>query len=111
MPLRSRESTDRARLNPADISDSCATSIAECSCRPCSLLSIGKSLHNYDRPETDQSSSGEHRVPIIGFSATFSRPDQLALSAVFEKIVFHREVTAMLDEGWSVPRCLKLKRG
>ena len=49
---------------------------------------------------------GDHnhgsKVPIIGFSATFSRPDQLALSAVFEKIVFHREVTHMLDEGWYV---------
>lgn len=49
---------------------------------------------------------GDHnhgsRVPIIGFSATFSRPDQLALSAVFQKIVFHREVTHMLDEGWYV---------
>jgi len=111
MPLRSRESTDRARLNPADISDSCATSIAECSSRQCSLLSIGKSLHNDGSPNTDQSSYGDHRVPIIGFSATFSRPDQLALSAVFEKIVFHREVTAMLDEGWSVPWSLKRNRG
>ncbi|WWD16731.1 hypothetical protein CI109_101162 [Kwoniella shandongensis] len=45
----------------------------------------------------------EHKVPIIGFSATFSRPDQLALSAVFEKIVFHREITHMLDEGWLAP--------
>jgi ATP-dependent helicase IRC3 len=49
----------------------------------------------------DASSTAQrNQVPIIGFSATFSRPDQLALSAVFEKIVFHREVTSMLEEGW-----------
>ncbi|KAI9632391.1 P-loop containing nucleoside triphosphate hydrolase protein [Dioszegia hungarica] len=44
-----------------------------------------------------------NRVPIVGFSATFSRPDQLALSAVFEKIVYHREITSMLEEGWLSP--------
>ncbi|KAK8861366.1 hypothetical protein IAR55_002185 [Kwoniella newhampshirensis] len=44
-----------------------------------------------------------NKVPIIGFSATFSRPDQLALSAVFEKIVFHREILHMLEEGWLAP--------
>ncbi|WVR04022.1 hypothetical protein IAU60_001021 [Kwoniella sp. DSM 27419] len=42
-------------------------------------------------------------VPIIGFSATFSRPDQLALSAVFEKIVFHREISSMLEDKWLAP--------
>lgn len=47
-----------------------------------------------------ESEGHDNKVPIIGFSATFSRPDQLALSAVFQKIVFHREVTHMLDEGW-----------
>lgn len=42
-------------------------------------------------------------VPIIGFSATFSRHDQLALSAVYEEIVFHREVSQMLEAGWLSP--------
>ncbi|WWC60064.1 uncharacterized protein I303_102627 [Kwoniella dejecticola CBS 10117] len=42
-------------------------------------------------------------VPIIGFSATFSRPDQLALSSVFEKIVFHRDISTMLEDGWLSP--------
>jgi ATP-dependent helicase IRC3 len=39
-------------------------------------------------------------VPIVGFSATFSRHDTLALSAAFEEIVFHRDVGSMLEEGW-----------
>ncbi len=39
-------------------------------------------------------------VPIVGFSATFSRHDTLALSAAFEEIVFHRDVGTMLEEGW-----------
>lgn len=30
------------------------------------------------------------RVPIVGFSATFSRHDSLALGKVFEEIVFHK---------------------
>ncbi|KAL1410248.1 putative ATP-dependent helicase IRC3 [Vanrija albida] len=44
-----------------------------------------------------------HKVPVVGFSATFSRHDQLALSAVFEEIVFHRGVEHMLSEGWLSP--------
>lgn len=43
-----------------------------------------------------------NEVPIVGFSATFSRPDQLALNLVFEEIVFHQEVSHMLREGWFV---------
>ena len=43
-----------------------------------------------------------NKVPIIGFSATFSRPDQLALNMVFEEIVFHREISTMLEDGWYV---------
>ncbi|BEI90319.1 uncharacterized protein CcaverHIS019_0303890 [Cutaneotrichosporon cavernicola] len=42
-------------------------------------------------------------VPIVGFSATFSRHDTLALSAAFEEIVFHRDVGDMLEEGWLSP--------
>ncbi|GMK56632.1 hypothetical protein CspeluHIS016_0304720 [Cutaneotrichosporon spelunceum] len=42
-------------------------------------------------------------VPIVGFSATFSRHDTLALSAAFEEIVFHRDVGNMLEEGWLSP--------
>jgi len=39
-------------------------------------------------------------VPIIGFSATFSRHDGLALGSVFEKIVYHRDVLEMIKEQW-----------
>ncbi|KAF5337268.1 hypothetical protein D9611_003163 [Ephemerocybe angulata] len=40
------------------------------------------------------------RIPIIGFSATFSRHDGLALGSVFERIVYHRDVLQMIDEEW-----------
>ncbi|WWC68852.1 uncharacterized protein I206_102788 [Kwoniella pini CBS 10737] len=49
------------------------------------------------------SNDASAEVPIIGFSATFSRPDQLALSSVFEKIVFHRDISTMLEDGWLSP--------
>jgi ATP-dependent helicase IRC3 len=42
----------------------------------------------------------DHRVPIIGFSATFSRHDSLALSTVFEEIVYHRDFLEMMAEEW-----------
>ena len=54
----------------------------------------------YEKAFTDPRRDHGHRVPIDGFSATFSRPDQLALKSVFEKIVFHREISTMLNEGW-----------
>ncbi|EJD55046.1 P-loop containing nucleoside triphosphate hydrolase protein [Auricularia subglabra TFB-10046 SS5] len=39
-------------------------------------------------------------VPIIGFSATFSRHDGLALGAVFDRIVYHRDFLEMIKEQW-----------
>ncbi|ORY27479.1 P-loop containing nucleoside triphosphate hydrolase protein [Naematelia encephala] len=61
----------------------------------------GVQLHSSLPPIT----TSDHgcKVPIVGFSATFSRPDQLALSSVFEEIVFHREITSMLQDGWLSP--------
>lgn len=41
-----------------------------------------------------------HKVPIIGFSATFSRHDGLALGSVFERIVYHRTFLEMIKEQW-----------
>ncbi|KAL1748461.1 P-loop containing nucleoside triphosphate hydrolase protein, partial [Schizophyllum fasciatum] len=41
-----------------------------------------------------------HKVPIIGFSATFSRHDGLALGSVFERIVYHRSFLEMIKEEW-----------
>jgi ATP-dependent helicase IRC3 len=45
----------------------------------------------------------EPNVPIIGFTATFSRHDQLALSRVFQEIVYHQDVIDMLEAGWLSP--------
>lgn len=39
-------------------------------------------------------------VPILGFTATFSRADGLALGRIFEKIVYHSDWLAMVDAGW-----------
>ncbi|TIC60773.1 ResIII-domain-containing protein [Wallemia mellicola] len=41
-----------------------------------------------------------HQVPIVGFSATFSRHDSLALGKVFEEIVFHKDFLDMIKEQW-----------
>lgn len=57
--------------------------------------------------ETSHSSSSDEKskrkVPIIGFSATFARHDGLALSRVFDRIVFHRDFLSMIDEQWLCP--------
>ncbi|KAG5724657.1 putative ATP-dependent helicase IRC3 [Termitomyces sp. T112] len=41
-----------------------------------------------------------HKIPVIGFSATFSRHDGLALGSVFERIVYHRDFLQMIKEEW-----------
>lgn len=43
-----------------------------------------------------------HSIPIIGFSATFSRHDGLALGSVFERIVYHRDFLDMIKDQWYV---------
>lgn len=40
---------------------------------------------------------------LWGCSATFSRNDELALGDIFEKVVYHRDIKAMMDEGWLCP--------
>ncbi|KAG9314319.1 P-loop containing nucleoside triphosphate hydrolase protein [Chiua virens] len=47
-----------------------------------------------------------HSIPIVGFSATFSRHDGLALGSVFENIVYHRDFLDMIKEQWQArPLC------
>ncbi|KAK7059006.1 putative ATP-dependent helicase IRC3 [Paramarasmius palmivorus] len=41
-----------------------------------------------------------HKIPIIGFSATFSRHDGLALGSVYQKIVYHQDFLQMIKEQW-----------
>ena len=43
-----------------------------------------------------------HNIPIIGFSATFSRHDGLALGSVFERIVYHQDFLQMIKDQWCV---------
>lgn len=44
--------------------------------------------------------TGRPCVPLIGFTATFSRADDLALGAVFERIVWHAEWLDMIRGKW-----------
>lgn len=54
----------------------------------------------------DESSRGSlDNVPVIGFSATFGRHDGLALSTVFEEIVYHRDFLEMIKEQWYALIC------
>jgi ATP-dependent helicase IRC3 len=48
----------------------------------------------------------KHKIPLIGFSATFSRHDGLALGSVFERIVYHRDFLEMIKEKWCSPRSI-----
>ncbi|KXN90077.1 Putative mitochondrial ATP-dependent helicase irc3 [Leucoagaricus sp. SymC.cos] len=41
-----------------------------------------------------------HTIPIVGFSATFSRHDGLMLGSVFEQIVYHRDFLDMIKDQW-----------
>jgi ATP-dependent helicase IRC3 len=52
-------------------------------------------------PDTDvEAPTLPHTIPIIGFSATFSRHDGLALGSVFERIVYHRHFLEMIKDQW-----------
>jgi ATP-dependent helicase IRC3 len=42
-------------------------------------------------------------VPIIGFSATFSRHDGISLGAVFDEIVYHKDILDLIEEEWLSP--------
>lgn len=58
---------------------------------------ISDQTHSAAGPSQPPTSSG---VPIVGFSATFSRHDGLALGSVFERVVYHRDFLEMIDEKW-----------
>ncbi|WFD34485.1 Putative ATP-dependent helicase IRC3 [Malassezia cuniculi] len=50
-------------------------------------------------------------VPIIGFSATFSRHDGRALGTIFDEIVFHRDFFEMIEDKWLSPLRFTAIRG
>lgn len=62
-----------------------------------------KSLENGKQTPSSVPTTDQPSVPIIGFTATFSRHDQLALSRVFQEIVYHQDVIDMLEAGWLSP--------
>ncbi|CCE64357.1 hypothetical protein TPHA_0H01510 [Tetrapisispora phaffii CBS 4417] len=40
------------------------------------------------------------KIPVIGFSATFERNDNKALSVMFDEIVYHKGIVEMIKENW-----------
>lgn len=62
---------------------------------------IGMDLES--RQSDSNSTGAEERVPVIGFSATFSRHDGLALGKVFDRIVFHKDFLEMIRAKWLCP--------
>ncbi|KAA1111149.1 hypothetical protein PGT21_036915 [Puccinia graminis f. sp. tritici] len=68
------------------------------------LSYFNRDIDHQNSPRSDNSDNLKpHQVPIIGFSATFSRHDRLALSTVFEEIVYHYELRDMIQAGWLAP--------
>lgn len=53
-----------------------------------------KVLEHFDANHPDT------KIPVIGFSATFERADNKALSAVMDEIVYHRGIIEMIDDKW-----------
>jgi ATP-dependent helicase IRC3 len=54
---------------------------------------------NLIKSDTDNTQLGDD-VPIVGFSATFSRHDGLALGKVFQEIVYHQDFQDMIQDNW-----------
>lgn len=47
---------------------------------------------------------GRHpHILLWGCSATLSRFDELALGDVYEKVIYHKDIKSMIDEGWLCP--------
>ena len=75
-----------------------------------SILSrIDPAIKHPDNVEPPTTTVG-YRVPILGFSATFSRHDGLALGSVFEEIVYHRDFLEMIKEQWYASTDFQLNR-
>lgn len=39
-------------------------------------------------------------VPLVGFSATWARLDGVGLGVVYQKMVYHKDLVDLIDEGW-----------
>lgn len=66
--------------------------------------SYRKLLSQFDRnityPDHFIQTHLSHPIPIIGFSATFSRHDGLMLGSVFDQIVYHKDFLDMIRNQW-----------
>ncbi|KAG9034116.1 hypothetical protein FRB95_013761 [Tulasnella sp. JGI-2019a] len=69
-----------------------------------SYLRILSHFNTAIRPQSASKSSAfsipSATVPIIGFSATFSRHDGQALGKVFQHIVYHKDFVEMMKDNW-----------
>jgi ATP-dependent helicase IRC3 len=87
-------------------SPSCALNVYFCLSLSNSWSRYRRLLSHFDadikNPDTEfQPPALTHKIPIIGFSATFSRHDGLALGSVYQKIVYHQDFLQMIKEQWS----------
>jgi ATP-dependent helicase IRC3 len=79
----------------------CFSVTAELSSRPRYRHLLSHFDANIRNPDTTfKPPTVPHKIPIVGFSATFSRHDGLALGSVFERIVYHRDFLDMIKEEW-----------
>lgn len=62
------------------------------------LSHFHRDVYNPDK----NSEQSKFQTNIIGFSATFSRNDGVALSAVFEELVYHKDFLDMIKDKWYV---------
>lgn len=44
--------------------------------------------------------TSDAKVPVIGFSATFERADNIALSQALDEIIYHRGIIEMINDKW-----------
>ena len=69
------------------------------------LSRFSNAIQSPDEDSADSAATATplaHKIPILGFSATFSRHDGLALGSVFEQIVYHQDFLQMIKDQWYV---------
>lgn len=65
-----------------------------------SYLSVLSHFNKDIVPHRNNEPSTNAVTPIIGFSATFTRHDGIALGQVYQEIVFHKDFMDLMNEKW-----------
>ncbi|TCD69925.1 hypothetical protein EIP91_005749 [Steccherinum ochraceum] len=92
-----------AKFNPAEL-NAVIVDEAHHAAAPAYRRILSTFHHEVKHPNPEESSDAAKdstcSVPIIGFSATFSRHDGLALRSVYESIVYHQDFMEMMKDNW-----------